>query len=242
MMPRAGRFEYFGKTIRDTRETIGLRAHTDIISDVVDIEGQRMKIQMLAFSTILGLTLFSQSIGAKDQPNLSETFVFGHDLAWLTLRKGGEFVVLPNDSVEGGCWTNIKAVKTAVELELKRSGFKVVEEDDNFSRSLIILSATGYALSDNSCVASYNLLWRRTAFEEKNFEGHNLSSLYRPVSWRSGGVMSGSKSAFNLRLKEAFVELVQSFLNGIDNEQQKIKDAATETASSGEVKDYWSNY
>ena len=83
-----------------------------------------MKARALGSFLFLAVVATSSYAGAQDK-----TRVFVYDISpnWLILKQNTPFRVNVDDQVGDGCWTNTDAVKTAVELEIKRSGFKVVD-------------------------------------------------------------------------------------------------------------------
>ena len=58
------------------------------------------------------------------------------------IHKLDNLVVTVQDNVDGGCWTNVKAVKTQIELILRQSNIKVVENPDE-ADAAFLMSAWG---------------------------------------------------------------------------------------------------
>jgi len=173
----------------------------------------------------------------------TETIVWGEEVSWVHFVKGQEFYVRIFDSVKDGCWTNTKAVKTVVELELKRSGYKLTDEMSGYP-ILVNVGSTGYAINDGSgCVVAYELDIQRVVTDIFFSGQHKLKSFVPASIWANSGVMSGQKNNSNSRLKEKYVEMIQSFLIGIDAEQKTVLDAiAKNEDASPEAKAYWANY
>lgn len=199
-----------------------------------------MRMIALVVALMIGF-VFSHSAKASDDFK-SETWVLGERAGWLSLNKGEEFKVFITDSVSDGCWTNASAAQTAVELELKRSGFKVVDEA-SFLSNVLILNSVGYKLGDNSCAASYRLEVLNGITDAYYINGHRLKGYTRATLWEHGGILSGAKNSMNNRLKNSFVELVQKFLVQIDKNKEKVLKAAKENAEAdGGAKTFWTNY
>jgi len=161
---------------------------------------------------------------------------------WLQLHKGREVKVEISDQVKGGCWTNIDAVKTAVELEFKRSGFKIA--DGNTSPVFIKITSLGYALNNLDCVATYELdvVYFAKAFYNPGGR-HGLQSLADDSIWSKNGLLTGPKSNFSGRLKKIYVDMTQQFINQIDTSRKAIIKKATGISYiDPEAKTFWSNY
>jgi hypothetical protein len=173
---------------------------------------------------------------------ISDTYIWGPDVRWLKLDKNTEFSVTISDQVSGGCWTNIKAVKTAVELELKRSGYNLAVEGPEFSTK-IFMTSLGYEMGEQYCVATYSMKVLGGAIGYFNESGHSVKSAVNAWLWTSDGILSVGKSEMNSRLKNAYVEMIQSFLIIIDAKKKAALKAVKATARiSPEAKDFWSNY
>ena len=174
-------------------------------------------------------------------PN-SDTYIWGPDVRWLNLDKNTEFSLTISDQVSGGCWTNIKAVKTAVEVELKRSGYNLAVEGPEFSTK-IFMTSLGYEMGEQYCVATYSMKVLGGAVGYFNESGHRVKSAVNAWLWTSDGILSDVKSQMNSRLKNAYVEMIQSFLSIIDAKQKAALKAVKATSSiSPEAKEFWSNY
>ena len=105
------------------------------------------------------------------------------------------------DKVGDGCWTNIGAVKTAVELEIKRSGFKLADDKYIFPTNVSIVSIGG-KLSDNSCVATLRIeVWGPVVFEEFISDGNKINFIGQSILWQKEGVVIGGKKSTQCKPK-----------------------------------------
>jgi hypothetical protein len=194
---------------------------------------------------ILALVVTITFAPAVNAAELTNTFLrgFGKDVGWLGLNKQQKFEVKIIDSVNDGCWTNSKSVKTAVESELKRSGYKLA---DGYVVGPIIvyIHSVGYAIDNRkSCIVSYKLDIQRMLTDNFSSVKHHLRSwVYAPL-WTRSGVMNGPKNGINQKLKDNYVDLMQSFLTGIAAEKKAIlEEIARANYVSSEARAYWSNY
>ena len=67
-----------------------------------------------------------------------------------------EFSVNIVDDVKGGCWTNVDAVRTEVELILRRNGLRVVEEGDLVDVSVTCYGFGGRTSKNSYCLGSFS--------------------------------------------------------------------------------------
>jgi|GEM_PF-1844216 len=163
------------------------------------------------------------------------------DIGWLRVNKNSDFLVSISDSVVDQCWTGSDAVKTALELELKRSGFKVKEEP--ILPVLISVSSVGYALEKGvSCAASYRISVSVIHADSWISEDKKLLTFQYREIWSTNGILSGAKNNFDFRLKEQYVQGIQSFLNEIDTRKTKIiEDVKSNSDVSNDVREFWQN-
>lgn len=176
------------------------------------------------------------AIGASMMPAFAQddiiTFVFGMDPRWISLSN--KAVVEVDDQVKDGCWTNANAAKNAVALELQRNGY-TVGDDLPFPLKFII-TGVGYRASFG-CVVNYDLAVWAPSSQQLTIEGHTIHSLFYDALWTSSGVMSGSET--NSRLKETFVEHVQSFLVRLPQAKREVIEEAIKRSPDEAVKAYW---
>ncbi|MAL79112.1 MAG: hypothetical protein CMN55_08370 [Sneathiella sp.] len=177
---------------------------------------------------------------------LSETYAWGADVEWLMISSDNLFNVIIDDGVKDGCWTNSDAVKTAVELELKRSGYNIANiEEERFRARNVFISGIGYSLKvgdvETGCVVSYELYV--SGYKQEMFfsDGHLAKGGGIGALWSQSGLISGNKASFDARLKEEFVNLIQKFLIAIDVRRKEALEAIRNEAE-GEAKKFWDNY
>lgn len=185
---------------------------------------------------------FAPAINAAE---LTNTFIrgFGKDVGWLGLNKEQKFEVKIIDSVKDGCWTNAKSVKTALESELKRSGYKLADEYV-VGPIIVYIYSVGYAVDNRkSCIVSYELDIQRMLSENFSSVKHHLRSWVYASLWTRSGVLNGPKNGINRKLKDNYVDLMQGFLTGIAAEKKAIlEEIAGANYVSSEARTYWSNY
>jgi len=194
---------------------------------------------------ILALVVAIAFAPAINAAELTNTFIrgFGIDVGWLGLNKEQKFEVKIIDSVKDGCWTNSKSVKKAVESELKRSGYQLADEYV-VGPIIVYIHSVGYAVDDRkSCIVSYELDIQRMLADNFSSVKHHLRSWVYASLWTQSGVMNNPKNGINRKLKDNYVDLMQSFLAGISAEKEAIlEEIARVDYVSSEAKDYWSNY
>jgi hypothetical protein len=194
---------------------------------------------------ILALVVTITFAPAVNAAELTNTFLrgFGKDVGWLGLNKQQKFEVKIIDSVKDGCWTNSKSVKTAIESELKRSGYKLADEYV-VGPIIVTIRSVGYAVDDRkSCIVSYELDIQRMLTDNFSSVKHHLRSWVYASLWTRSGVMNGPKNGINRKLKDNYIDLIQSFLTGIAAEKKAIlEEIARVDYVSSEARTYWSNY
>lgn len=173
---------------------------------------------------------------------ITNTIIWENSSSWLKLNKGVEFRVMTVDNVKDGCWTNAKTVKTAVQTVLERSGYKIADEAATVTFQ-IFLSSIGGKAGGGLCAVTYDLGVRWRGSDEFNSRGHKITAITNTPLWEFNGILTGSKNEMNERLKEKYVDLVQSFLNEIDVKRRAVlKEISESTTLTPEAKAYWSNY
>ena len=200
-----------------------------------------MKIFLGILALVVAIT-FAPAINAAE---LTNTFIrgFGKDVGWLGLNKEQRFEVKIIDSVKDGCWTNSKSVKKAVESELQRSGYKLADEYV-VGPIIVYIHSVGYAIDDRkSCIVSYELDIQRMLADKFSSVKHHLRSWVYASLWRRSDVINGPKKGINRKIKDIYVDLMQSFLTGIAAEKKAIlEEIARVDYVSSEARAYWSNY
>ena len=170
----------------------------------------------------------------------SDIIVF-NDTGYASVYEGANIRVLIDNQSEDSCWSNDNIAKTAVELELKRSGFTTKDE---FSSLSAVLKVLAYETSSTTCVASFhtdiNIM-----FVEKRFENDSpepIKSFLSRTLWSTTGVLSGAKSQQNQRLKETFIENIQSFLNQYnDRKEELLEEILADEDALETTRQFWKN-
>jgi len=172
----------------------------------------------------------------------TNTIIWENSSSWMKLNKGVEFRVKTFDSVKDGCWTNAKIVKTAVQTVLEENGYKIADEAVTVTFQ-IFLSSIGGEAGGGLCAVTYDLEVRWRGSDEFNSSGHKITAITNTPLWEFNGILTGSKNEMNERLKEKYVDLVQSFINQIDVKRRAVLKEISESATlTPEAKAYWSNY
>ena len=179
---------------------------------------------------------------ATKAEEITNTIIWENSSSWMNLNKGVEFQVKTFDSVKDGCWTNANTVKTAVQTVLERSGYKIADEAVTFTFQ-IFLSSIGGEAGGKLCAVTYDLEVRWRGSDEFNSSGHKITAITNTPLWEFNGILTGSKNEMNERLKEKYVDLMQSFLNDIDVKRRAVLKEINESATlTPEARAYWSNY
>ena len=194
---------------------------------------------------ILALVVAITFAPAINAAELTNTFIrgFGKDVGWLGLNKEQKFEVKIIDSVKDGCWTNSQSVKKAVESELKRSGYKLADEYV-VGPIIVTIHSVGYAIDNRkSCIVSYELDIQRMLADKFSSVKHHLRSWIYASLWTRSDIINGPKNGINRKIKDNYVDLMQSFLTGIAAEKKAIlEEIARVDYVSSEARAYWSNY
>ena len=179
---------------------------------------------------------------ATKAEEITNTIIWENSSSWMNLNKGVEFQVKTLDSVKDGCWTNANTVKTAVQAVLERGGYKIADEAVTFTFQ-IFLSSIGGEAGGGLCAVTYDLEVRWRGSDEFSSSGHKITAVTNTPLWEFNGILTGSKNEMNERLKEKYVDLMQSFLNDIDVKRRAVLKEISESVNlTPEAKAYWSNY
>lgn len=207
-------------------------------------------MKKLASILLILVLLAWEKAEAHDKENNITAAVNNPEL--ILLAKRLPIRVLVDDQVKGNCWTNVNATKIAVELELKRSGYKLKKKGDKkFAFYWLTLSAFGYN-KDGLCVASWELSLEYTATQITVVNGklstdkNALTITHYPDAtlWKASGVMSGGSNYVSPRLKVRFVESTQKFLSEIDELREKALKEVQQSAKKGPpwLQSLWGNF
>ena len=126
------------------------------------------------------------------------SFAEDHDIGVvLRLVQWVGIQIRVNDAVVDGCWTNIDAVRTAVELSLRRSNIKISSNDE--SPVSLWIDTNGYALGGNisgGCVgtATLTMYWTQPA---SNFLDELQYGQYVQIMWSGSLFTSGRGETLN---------------------------------------------
>jgi hypothetical protein len=198
---------------------------------------------MTNYWRLLALVVTISLAPATKAEEITNTIIWENSSSWMELNKGVEIRVEYSDGVKDGCWINAKTVKTAVELELKRSGYNITQEAEIAKFHIFLTSFGGDVFSEGSCAVAYDLgvwWWNKDEFSSNE---HKITAYVNTPLWKSGGMLTGPKNGMNGRLKEKYVDLVQNFLNGIDVKRRAVlKEISESVTLTPEAKAYWSNY
>ena len=191
---------------------------------------------IIAFFILVG----GVSVSAEENKSKTFTSIYDQNLGWLHIsRENTKFEVFVDDQVSGGCWKKSKAAKNAVELEIKRSGYKIAD-DSSFLPNQIILFALGYKTKADLCIVSHKMLIMRPIFDRYQQDNHTLTSLSYTKLWDKSGILSGGEQYANIDLKEQFVENIQAFLLEIEKSKIDIYGAITKSFEvKPEAVKYW---
>jgi hypothetical protein len=197
---------------------------------------------LIAVSLVLSLPVYAVSEDFT-------TYIFDKDARWLGHEPSKNTVkVYIIDQVKEGCWTSIKASENAVKLELQRSGFTVLDENDESSvvGMQVLMDALGYRAPQGICVVRYDLTVRALdnavgygwGGENADIPFRVSSMLYSQI-WNSGGVVSGGD--VNTLVKESFIEVTQEFLLAAPKKRKEVIEATIENATDETAKTFWTN-
>ena len=164
------------------------------------------KIIFLMAGVLLG-AIGASSAGAKD---------FSFDLGFRGLLAPIKTIhVAIADDVTGGCFTNSNAVKTAVELSLRRSGFSVASEES--LNTVLLLSMSGFRTENAAghvtgcAVALRGMLYEWLPVTVKYVK---QSTFMRVGYYVSSGLYMGPNED-SLSIKSHAVEIAEKLANDI---------------------------
>lgn len=203
------------------------------------------------FSIVFVVTFYSMKLCA-DENKFAELFIFGLDVRWLRLDDNPQFKLNISDQVTGGCWTNVDATRNVIELELKRSGYGILDTFE-FGSFIFELTSLGYEVSEYGPCFVSNSISLKTIEPVRHFEnGRTVASLSDVKVWSSSSILSGPKSDISSRIKEWYIEAIQDFLNQVDDRKKATLEGILTAISSKEqsddesdkfeaIKKYWEN-
>ena len=126
---------------------------------------------------ISGLSLlFYYTTDARAQSDESVVALLGIDLALLDIGRNKRIKVEIDDQVIEGCWRNPNSARDAVEVELMRSGFEIIE--DSQPGPVIVLMGLGGESSGTNCSVFLNFDVFSYTVEERTIDEHRLFSFF----------------------------------------------------------------
>ena len=199
----------------------------------------RLRVGVLCLCSLL----FSGAALAAE----SQVF-FESDLAYLSVSRLSKIAVETIDEVTEGCWVSASATKSAVELELIRSGFEITPPED-FAVSKLQIRALGFALSnlagnDTGCavyVSLSALILELNNVTSERFDG-NLSDVYLRRYHNANSLLAGSKDNISRRIKETAIDMTKEFLVEIEKQKQALKKEISNSDQSVKFKEFWIKY
>lgn len=166
----------------------------------------------------------------------SSAFIFDSDTRYISFILNPRAKVAVIDEVSDGCWLTTREAKTAVEVELLRSGI-VIDDDDSLS-STIFLYGIGYKTDYGACFVSIDLSIYAYDFVEITHEPYSISSIFSREMASFGAVLSGAQSTMSGRIKDKFIELSKELIVDMNNEKRstlrKLYDSENTNATN-----YW---
>lgn len=158
---------------------------------------------------------------------------------WITVAREQRVKVRILDGVKDGCWTNSQASKTAVELELIRSGFKL----DERAAAILTLTAAGYKTQGmDQCVVSASLTLSVPDLNETRADGRRLIGIttYKTL-YSTGAVMTNTVSDTGDQLKGLFVDFSRALLVHYAKQVQEITEALQAHENKADAA-FWLNW
>lgn len=198
------------------------------------------KTSIISLFGLVALNIFSLTFAAAASETL--TTIVGESARWLEIDRNSTVRVRIIDNVEGGCWTNQDEVKAAVEREMTLNGYEV--NDPSSANIVIILSSIGFALdTDDLCAVYYAFDVYTLSIDEIQVENHKIRSFSNAAIWDAGGLWSGPKANANNTLREAYLVVVQNFIDDIDEVKSALLDAVIENApDAGGARQFWIDF
>ncbi len=189
-------------------------------------------------SVVLALVVTTGQVWAGE----TESYISNETPSWLSLSKENPISVHIRDRVSDGCWTNSKAVKNAVELELTRSNYTVSESSKDAWYTITIFGMGG-EVNDDFCAISWRIYIVRYANIQHQFGDHQLDEAIPVAIWSLSGMFWNDKSKTSQMMKRVFVESIQEFLVEVPKAQREaLKQVLESEYTSSEAKAYWSKF
>lgn len=192
-----------------------------------------MMKRFAAFSLFLALTPFSLTANALEPTEMMIDYD-SDSLGWLSFTAGSplrHMRVTINYQVTDNCWTSAEASKTAIELELKRSGYTLAKNNNFKIDHVIVLSALGYAIDANSlCVITLGTSINTNVTEIVGISGgHKLENIRHQSIWSRRALLTGPKTSMNSIIRETFITHIQEALNNVEGIKEGIRKQVNQT-------------
>lgn len=134
------------------------------------------------------------------------------------------FSITVADQVKDGCLPRPGALKDAMEVSLRKSGFQIDTERQPLGKQIIIV-ALGYARGADSCVVSLRAelrLWMLSNVPHMSNDIENRNTLILHSHLIGHDLLSGSKSTMQKRLEDASREYADTLFLSIRRAQDDI--------------------
>lgn len=163
--------------------------------------------------------LLSPHAGKAEEPNV--LFEMGKDALFYDIN---EVFVTVKDNVNGGCFTNLRAVKNVVELALRRNGISVV--NDNKFLPEICINVMGFADKNKlgekiGCIVSVEYSLKRWLLVNVPYSDGEQTFL--PVEEPINSMLYSNGGVCNSQIKRGDVNQTEELLNHIYKVRSEIK-------------------
>ena len=144
---------------------------------------------------------------------------------WLEFGESASVFVTVADEIKDGCWTNSQAALNAVKLELSRSGFvhsgTLTDSSGQASTFEVELSGIGYETTSSVCAVNISLKLGTLTTTDLAYGEVTVTGLFQSTIDQRNMLLTGSKARMNQRIRDSFVEMIQSIL--LDSELIQAK-------------------
>lgn len=100
----------------------------------------------------------------------------------LWLRGVTSVFIVTDDHVTDGCWTNESAVRTAIELSLRRAGIEIIAEADDVDQTslphVLLLHVHGEGTGYGGCLGTFRLLFVQAVPADAIVPGASAGLMY----------------------------------------------------------------
>ena len=169
---------------------------------------------------------------------LSTTTIFNRNLGPLKVAPGKFISVGLDDNVSDACWTHTEATRTAVQSELKRSGYPI---EGSIPAAYVYLSAAGREVSPSLCAVNIMFIVNAVITDSHVVEGHEVRAIENHIMWIRSILIATPKTNISARIKEGFVKMAQMFLTHMNRDRKLLLEEITKNAAET-AKAFWSTY